>query len=121
MRIDMNTVENPMTQAEGREWVEALRSGKYKQGLNSLETKTLHFEPAYCCLGVERKVHPEQCAGVTSYLFLQHRFTGGPATEVRLPNDVQSVLSTMNDKSSTFEEVADFIETEILPNLPESV
>lgn len=42
-------------------WVDALRSGKYKQGQNALATYDLDTEGyAYCCLGVLCEVAREQ-------------------------------------------------------------
>lgn len=35
-----------------QKWVEALRSGKYKQGKMALRTKTKHGTVKHCCLGV---------------------------------------------------------------------
>lgn len=91
-------------------WVAALRSGKYKQ------TKyRLRDEKGYCCLGVACQVFKEQ--------------TGNPVdfNRAMLPYDVmcwlglvtltgatsETSLVTLNDlKEKTFEEIADFIESE---------
>lgn len=40
-----------MTKKLGKKWLEALRSGKYKQGVGALRRETLEGEK-FCCLGV---------------------------------------------------------------------
>ena len=100
-----------------RLWVEALRSGKYKQGQGVLRSADDH----YCCLGVLCDL-----AGVewnTGYTGNYHAGVGQFATApfevtdfVGLANEAGSFgaggdgLATRNDSGATFEEIADLIE-----------
>lgn len=120
------------------QWVEALRSGKYKQGRNYLHTED-SGEHHFCCLGVLCEIarengvdvpvetirtgHPNDPGGPgTVYLYGQSRSSGGLPDEVQnwvglgtnLGNtytpDVYS-LSSRNDNGTPFDEIADIIES----------
>lgn len=39
-----------------QKWIDALRSGKYKQGKGTLKTKNKEGEICYCCLGVAQEL-----------------------------------------------------------------
>lgn len=45
-----------MTAEQKTKWLEALRSGQYRQGTTSLEVVDEHGVASYCCLGVLQKV-----------------------------------------------------------------
>lgn len=51
-----NTKTSPYTEEEIAQhratWIEALRSGEYKQGVNSLCRMGMDGDPRFCCLGV---------------------------------------------------------------------
>lgn len=97
-------------------WLEALRSGEYKQTTGRLRNSQ---EEGFCCLGVLCDImEPEswsdddehqECFSLPSNDILVK--TG---MKMFLPNiDVDytpSHLSTMNDHGSTFTEIADWIE-----------
>ena len=105
---------NPMTKAEAREWVEALRSGKYRQGHGVLKDSVGDNNFEYCCLGVECEVHPEQnkAVSVGGFLASDHN------TYYRLASPVQTQLVNLNDATRlSFSEIADYIEAEIIPTL----
>ena len=86
-----------------KKWVEALRSGKYKQGKYRLKTNDYH-----CCLGV-------LCDVVDKKYLKTHAEDSLPSSE--LLNEAGLVtldalrLAKMNDISEeNFNEIADFIE-----------
>ncbi len=98
-------------------WVEALRSGKYKQGKGQLRNSRNQF----CCLGVlADQICPTAWAknseGQQEW-FGAHAYF--PAPDLRgLEHDVQKTLAEMNDGAAedgtqprkSFEEIADYIE-----------
>lgn len=100
-----------ITKAECLQWIADLRSGEYKQGQDSLYTKS---EDSYCCLGVlASKCMPDinwkQFRHLTpTYIYLPDR-----------PKNFETILVIQNDVSrKTFAEIADYIQDTILPLLP---
>lgn len=107
-------------QARVREWVAALRSGKYEQTKGHL-----HTPEGFCCLGVACDISPDlggwaregdadyypyEIAGVSEFL-------PDEAVELyRLSTEDGAVgaesLATLNDRGYTFAEIADVIERE---------
>lgn len=103
------------------DWINALRSDKYRQGQTYLKYGDNEEDSfCYCCLGVLADIHkdiifqkPEHGSSVASY-------TGvlGSATsltpfcdQLQLCYDLQNILIGMNDGSQkSFDEIADFIE-----------
>ena len=108
-----------------QKWVEALRSGRYKQGQQHLRQRDKQGMPLYCCLGVLGEVYDH------------HRWIGDsygsapgeeyyPSSDAVLPYevvtalglydltdegmDVQDHLANMNDNGQDFTEIADYIE-----------
>ncbi len=104
-------------------WIEALRSGNYKQHRGSLTSNSCSIDlptfkgaKAHCCLGVAIEV---DC-----------KINGNNPDEVRLISVVghyisingpeQATLIYMNDTEyKSFPEIADYIEANILPNCTE--
>ena len=70
--MDQNVKTIEMRRADWEKWDAALRSGKYEQGVLSLETK----DGKYCCLGVLQHC---LAGGVERYL------GGGPRRALTLP------------------------------------
>lgn len=95
-------------------WIEALRSGKYKQGRLALRTKSDDF----CCLGVLCDV-----SGVSEWEEngLCYSYDGAlsllpPLLRNQLTRKARETLMTMNDYSGmSFPDIADWIGT----NIPE--
>ena len=95
------------------EWIAALRSGKYKQGKDSLRAGR-----NYCCLGVACVLtHPW-------YLNSEQRQNGDTdllpdryAEEFGLNGRDQYDLAGRNDNGDSFSEIADYIESAILPRV----
>ena len=92
-------------------WLEALRSGNYKQGHG-----TLHKNDTYCCLGVLCEVAALGwddggdgyflVSGTSSQDYLPSSF----ALDADMSDDDQQELTDMNDSGDSFEEIADYIE-----------
>lgn len=109
----MNSVKdtakmNPKLKAK---WIEALRSGKYKQ-----TTKVLKDKKGYCCLGVLRELidpgsdDADENAQALSEDMCEiaglERYTYKPA-------NVQNIVSKMNDDGQNFLQIADYIEANL--------
>lgn len=120
-----------------KEWVEALRSGEYKQGKMNLRSKN----DEYCCLGVLCDIYRKKVAGAPDWnpvsdLKKTYQYGdsyGYPPVEVRdwaghdvfqyidaskhAPEQVdknygeaQMTLVALNDGGATFEQIANLIE-----------
>lgn len=90
-----------------REWVAALRSGKYKKGKNQLATRTPAGSMTYCCFGVAAEISPHAFSEDDGHLTrsIEEWLVGGPRWID------QSRYVNMNDEDDrTFEEIADQIE-----------
>ena len=115
----------PMNPEIKRRWVEALRSGKYKQGEPGF---LLDYEGGYCCLGVlQGLIEPENIRGHENYDSIP---TASCVRKAGLPkyrrdrygvinapeNGIVMRLAKMNDGEddnlgrASFKEIADFIE-----------
>lgn len=106
-------------------WVEALRSGRYRQGDGRLR----RLDGSFCCLGVGCDVlgvewRSEEQWGCYSAVGVVSTYDGKDAmnyldnrTERALGlNSEQAVaLANMNDDGKTFAEIADYIESLPLP------
>lgn len=99
-------------------WIEALRSGEYKQGKHSLQK-----EDKFCCLGVLCKVMdlPTEDYDVDSDEPYPKEWIG---RSKKIPEflqgetDITEALSLMNDgdknqSALSFNEIADYIEEEL--------
>jgi hypothetical protein len=99
-------------------WIEALRSGNYKQSRIYLR----HRE-GYCCLGVLCDLHPDvdwskNTSGAVFYPFgVEERDLGNlpdiASSWSGLTNEQKNILMSMNDGGKSFEEIADYIEKNI--------
>lgn len=87
-------------------WLEALRSGEYKQTTGVMyESET----DGYCCLGVLAI-----CTGRTDTDIECETFITNGSTYDVLNADTQRTLAGMNDNGKSFETIADYIEENIL-------
>lgn len=100
-----------------KEWVKALRSGEYKQGIGRLRSKN----DRYCCLGVltdlyVKKNKLEWVKEENLYSFSNYAFT--LPKEVfkwsKLKHDTEAELMNMNDEGERFKKIADYIERNYL-------
>lgn len=103
-------------------WVEALRSGKYKQAKQNLKTADSKF----CCLGVLCELHRKNCEKPDKWKSQWQRFyyanqgnyiplTVRQWAEIVTSNPETSLgpLAYLNDLGYTFEQIADIIEKEL--------
>lgn len=112
-----------ISKQQAREWVEALRSGEYEQGRTYLHDSTAG---TYCCLGVLSEAMGASYSETRrEFVFREAVVTGLSRSSLTvpscwLPNDVQTRLVGLNDvKRKSFDEIADYIESEIIPQLPD--
>lgn len=91
-------------------WVEALRSGEYKQGQNALRTNDNKF----CCLGVLCDVVDANCwttrGGVYYYGLQRYTLPRQLMETLQLSIPQEAMIIELNDTGHTFEEIADYIE-----------
>lgn len=92
------------------DWINALRSGEYKQGKSCLYSQR---NDSYCCLGVAEKIcgnnlenikgygYPSQVAGSKVPLLL--KVIGQRET-------LADIVSRMNDAQNDFNKIADWLE-----------
>ena len=77
-----------------QKWVEALRSGKYKQTKGELKNGQ-----GFCCLGVACEI------GLT-----KRRYNGDDLVQFKfLDNEIQNKLATYNDNGKSFNWIANYI------------
>lgn len=102
-------------------WVEALRSGRYRQGKQRLKLTDAGGNISYCCLGVACDiVDPTKWA-----LTYGPRFWSYGADTIMLPDSIerlyglthkdQQELMALNDSDKTFDTIAAYIESLPLP------
>ena len=100
-----------------QKWVDALRSGEYQQGQYCLRT-----DNGFCCLGVLCDLYGKennvewngdmfQDMVVVLPLFVVE--WSGIVNSNPYVNDEISTLGELNDKGSTFEQIADVIEKQL--------
>ena len=97
-------------------WLEALRSGKYKQGRGFLR-----IGENFCCLGVLHDVtggnwHTKDGIILTGSINQKNSHCGylvGTFLQ-GLSKNIARDLATLNDKGSTFSEIADYIEKNVI-------
>jgi len=90
-------------------WLEALRSGRYKQG-----TQVLKHNDEFCCLGVLQDLCPIEPSGDRYYLSvetIEWAFERGKG--LHNPQAGGKELADLNDSGSTFSEIADLIEANL--------
>ena len=105
-----------LTDEQRKEWIEALRSGKYEQVSGFLKTTD-----GYCCIGVfaenvlKRKficnddpgTDPKEDARVFN---IEDTFMVSKLTDNSINTLLQNHLIGMNDGGASFEEIADWLE-----------
>jgi|LakMenE01Jun11ns_1017448.scaffolds.fasta_scaffold9843616_2 hypothetical protein len=127
-----------MEKALKEKWLEALRSGQYKQTIGVLKMQSENGDCRYCCLGVLCDVSgegewvegewiegewiesplPDAWFCEFGYTFVDATMTGALSPEFRkrhgIPLKTRDLLIGMNDnKGMSFKEIADWIETNI--------
>lgn len=131
-----------MNQEIKAKWIEALRSGKYSQGIGAM--KTSHDTPNHCCLGVLCELHLEMNPGLSKWEIDRDLtgskfmlYTVGVMSTKAFPqpivygwagfepedtdncapyvsyNGKLQTLSNLNDNGVSFEQIADLIDTQL--------
>lgn len=100
-----------MKQEIADRWVEALRSGKYKQ-----EQGALRFGNKFCCLGVLCDISKRDGWVINSYLgqtshlpYEVQAWADLDSDDGRIPSQA-GTLAYLNDSGKSFVEIADVIE-----------
>lgn len=106
-------------------WVEALRSGEYKQGKGALKGQDHCGTMRYCCLGVlaevagMRGIRDHEWGDDTKFV-ATYRFGGSSAmlssdhlASMRLAEPTAVRLAQMNDGGDSFDKIADKIEADL--------
>lgn len=112
-----------MEKALKEKWLKALRSGRYKQTRKALKRQSENGDCRYCCLGVLCDVSGEGkwvelgCREIR-YTFVDGTMAGALSPEFKkrhgIPLKTMNLLIAMNDDNGmSFEEIADWIETNI--------
>ena len=105
-----------MKPALKKKWVEALRSGDYKQGkgrLRRADESHLDMPDAFCCLGVLCQVsNPDGWTKTDVYRYSNQggMFNAHFSREIGLPYDMVVDLVIMNDTGKGFGTIANWIE-----------
>lgn len=108
------------------DWVEALRSGNYKQSTTFLKT-----DEGFCCLGVLCDLH-SKATGEGSWKGTFYVLESGDYSDEILPDavrkwaglerhnpsvlyavDLSDTVSELNDSGTTFSRIADLIEAQL--------
>jgi hypothetical protein len=105
-----------------QEWINALRSGRYEQGSGSLRVGD-----TFCCLGVLCDLTSSgawelrsEAPGMSQHFVWSELYVGFASIEdvaevlgldEDTANEAQSMLASCNDRGSTFEEIAEILET----------
>lgn len=101
-----------------KQWVEALRSGKYKQGREYLRTELSKGTYNYCCLGVLCDIKDERIWDHKQPQdYINYAYSEFPSYTIldwaKLNGKIAEGLAAMNDCGASFEEIADWIETNL--------
>lgn len=100
-------------------WINALRSGKYKQTDGELKGLLNKGQPVFCCLGVvcdlAAKDGGEKWDGI-HYKDENEKLPEQIRKFLKMTTTQHNKLIEMNDsQSKKFNEIADYIETKIMP------
>ncbi len=108
-----------------KKWVEALRSGKYRQATGKL-CKIDDCDHSYCCLGVACELYQQEVGGLDIKIERDIRFYNEKSSDLPFcvmdwlglagPEGnhiaMEESLAYKNDSGDTFDEIADLIESE---------
>lgn len=94
-----------------KEWLKALRGGRYKQQRQG----TLLSDKGYCCLGVLARIQGAKKKELMNNSFLEDRDACGFQIDLAkyaagLKKKSQEILANKNDGEDDFNQIADYIE-----------
>jgi hypothetical protein len=102
-----------MKKSVAMNWINALRSGKYKQGQFKLHDKDAN---TFCCLGVLDDLYPElNLSDDSESVLINFNKIGLNGTTGVLGGFTS--LTSLNDHGYTFDEIADIIQIEYVEGL----
>lgn len=103
-------------------WIDALRSGKYKQGMRALKSGTVD-DPKFCCLGVACDIFQDDIGWEWKGVSYCELAGDGDLVTAGLPFPLATMLENeigylnearliaMNDREDqTFDQIADYLE-----------
>jgi hypothetical protein len=104
--------EGKLPKAFKNKWLKALRSGDFQQANGYLYDK---YTDSYCCLGVAAKLCGVSHFGGSCFIIPKSGLRGIDKVPSLLVGDsgIPDDLARMNDKGHDFEEIADYIETNL--------
>lgn len=90
-------------------WIDALRSGDYKQGKRKLKNVD-QYGQYFCCLGVLKELEPS-CGSFANESLEKTPFRGlSEGGYIKIEDGDSINLADLNDTGKTFAEIADVIE-----------
>jgi hypothetical protein len=100
-------------------WIEALRSGNYQQHAMGLWNRD---KTSFCCLGVAALIHPHSDALIDEFgrqflppsMACDFGINGSTKVDYENFDSIQYYLAHMNDNGATFEQIADWLEKNVL-------
>ena len=99
-----------------QKWVEALRSGRYKQVQGTLKGKKEDGSVGYCCLGVALDIIGVRVRTESLDKYDTYSSEGSMGhydrLDKKMPPEIKHRGIEMNDDGHSFEEIADMIEEE---------
>jgi hypothetical protein len=103
-------------------WIDALRSGQYKQGHNALRRINNKNEQLFCCLGVLCDVianngGPQWNGGSGEYMYHVAELSSDLRALLNFGYGQIQILIELNDNNKKdFNTIANYIETTIMPD-----
>lgn len=94
-----------------RRWIEALRSGRYKQGRFSLRNRNDEF----CCLGVACDLLDNNKWEGCLWDSENYSMPKWAAKEFTITDFTETLISMNDERMKSFMKIADYIEANILP------
>lgn len=112
MSVEMDHPHVEVVKERVKLWVEALRSGNFRQGRGYMRIEHEYSSASYCCLGVAMEV--AYANGCPRNAYANWGKTSLMPEEVRdwyggFPNTYAEELATMNDAGLSFREIANRI------------
>lgn len=116
-----------------KDWIDALRSGEYKQQTGGLATDDLHGNAKFCCLGVLCDLYVKSNPAAEAEVGIRFRPCPGTGHSIGIvdyygdscflpytiekwagvPYALQQDLAELNDNGATFNEIANNLEARL--------
>lgn len=109
----------PMNPEIKRQWLEALRSGEYKQGRRYLR-REFKGDSLYCCIGVLCELHSKPTGSWKNPDGMIYHYRGwGSHLPIfmndwaGIENETEAILTKANDNGADFPTIANWIEANL--------